>query len=165
MSQAPTPRTVFVATIVAVLLVIGALTTALDVPSQGLVVLAVWTLAMIPPLLVIPGLAAHLASRMQSNEAAEQALAELEATHGPLVGRHGTARRYKPKDGYPLPPGTERWTYVDDEDEALELPILPHPAPPASGTSVQITAVRPVRPKEVPYAHGGIGVQVSATTG
>lgn len=134
-------------------------TLALGIAGRSWWIMAVWTVAMVPPLLVLPGLAAWAAARRGAGAQAAAQHAAIEAEHGPLVGREGTLKRYVPGDGFPLPHGTERWQLVDGD---LVLDVAPGPVPGPSGTRVRIVDVHALRAGELPYVGEGLAVRVAA---
>lgn len=150
-------REAFLYTLVAGLVVVTILTTLSGVVAYGTVGLIIWAVAMGPPMLIAAAFAARHAARRADERVGIAALAAFEAAHGPLAGRRGRLVRWRPKDGYPLPPGIQRWTFVDGD---LELPVLPRPDLPASGTEVEVTRARALRPDDIPFVATGIGVHV-----
>lgn len=154
-------REAFLYALIAGLVVLAVITTLSGVAAYGTVGLIVWVVAMGPPLLIIAAYAARRAALRADARTSAVTLAAHEAEHGPLAGRQGQLVRWRPKDGYPLPPGVQRWAFVDGD---LELPVVVDDRLPPPGP-VTVQAARALRPGDVPFMATGIGVVVAAADG
>ncbi|MCB9682218.1 MAG: hypothetical protein H6733_12195 [Alphaproteobacteria bacterium] len=152
-------------TTVGMLLVVAAFTSAMRIPDQGLAVLAVWVVAMIGPVVVVPALAARAVALLTAVRDGRAQIADLEARTGALVGRTGTVRHQRVTgDGFPIPDGGRRSWFHDADDPTLRLPVLDGDDL-AHGAAVRVTGAEALRAGQVAYLDRGVAVRVAPVQG